>query len=80
MGRRGILTASKNKWYDSEKAVAEAIADYWDDQIGMVGQGAAQFFIGNVGGETKCSMTLWPVVGGTSRARNLVLKFAWPEM
>lgn len=80
LDRKGILDAAVNKWYPTVDDVAEAIEDCWNDQIGMVGAGAAQFFIGNVGGETKCSMTLWPVVGGTSRARNLVLKFTWPEM
>ena len=79
LGRRGILTASKNKWYDSEKAVAEAIADCWDDQIGAIGEGAAQFCIGDIGGVTHCSLTLWPITGGDSRARNLVLKFNWPD-
>lgn len=80
LDRQGILDAAVNKWYPTADDVAAAVEDCWDDNIGMVGQGAAQFFIGNVGGETKCSLTLLPILGGTSRARNVVLKFTWPEM
>ena len=79
LDRKGILDAAVNKWYPDADAVAEAIEDCWDDQIDAVGAGAAQFFIGNIGGITKCSLTLYPVTGGDSRARNLVLKFNWPD-
>lgn len=77
--RMGILDAAVNRWYPTVDDVADAIDECWNDQIGAVGAGAAQFFIGNIGGETKCSLTLYPVSGGDSRARNLVLKFNWPD-
>ena len=76
--RMGILDAAVNKWYPTVDDVAEAIEDCWDDSIGN-GRGAAEFFIGNIGGETKCSLTLYPISGGNSRARNITLKFVWPE-
>ena len=79
LDRKGILDAATNKWYPTVKDVADAIEDCWEDQIGAVGAGTAQFFIGNIGGQTKCSLTLYPVSGGTSRARNIVLKFNWQD-
>jgi hypothetical protein len=79
LDRRGILDAAINKWYPTAADVADAIEDCWNDQIGAVGAGAAQFFIGDIGGVTRCSLTLYPVIGGDSRARNLVLKFNWPD-
>ena len=79
LDRQGILDAATNKWYPSVKDVADAIEDCWDDSIGALGAGAAQFFIGNVGGQTKCSLTIYPISGGNSRARNVTLKFNWPE-
>lgn len=79
LDRKGILRNATNKWYPTVDDVADAIRDCWDDGIGAVGAGAAQFFIGNIGGVTKCSLTLYPRTGGTSRARNIVLKFDWPE-
>ena len=79
LDRKGILKAAVNKWYPTVSDVADAIEDCWDDQIGAVGAGTAQFFIGNIGGITKCSLTLYPITGGESRARNLVLKFNWPD-
>lgn len=76
--RMGILDAAVNKWYPTVDDVAEAIEDCWDDSIGN-GRGAAEFFIGNIGGETKCSLTLYPISGGNSRARKITLKFDWSE-
>ena len=78
LNRAGVLRNATNRWYPTVDDVADAIRDCWDDNIGAVGAGAAQFFIGNIGGVTKCSLTLYPRTGGTSRARNLVLKFDWP--
>lgn len=78
LDRMGILDASTNKWYPTVDDVAAAIEDCWDDSIGN-GRGAAEFFIGNFGGATRCSLTLYPISGGTSRARNLTIKFNWPE-
>lgn len=79
LDRKGILMAATNKWYPTVEDVSKAIEDCWNDNIGMVGAGAAKFFIGQFGGATKCSLMLYQVTGGTSRARNLVLKFDWPE-
>jgi len=78
LNRAGILRNATNKWYPTVDDVADAIRECWDDRIGIVGAGAAQFFIGNFDGATRCSLTLYPISGGTSRARNLVLKFNWP--
>ena len=78
LDRMGILDASTNKWYPTVDDVAAAIEDCWNDSIGN-GRGAAEFFIGNFGGATRCSLTLYPISGGTSRARNLTIKFNWPE-
>jgi len=77
LDRKGVLNAATNKWYPTVKDVADAIEDCWDDSIGN-GRGVAEFFIGNFGGATRCSLTLYPISGGTSRARNLTLKFNWP--
>lgn len=77
--RQGVLAAATNKWYPTIDDVKAAVEDCWNDPIGALGAGAAQFFIGDIGGVTKCSLTLYPISGGTSRARNLVLKFNWPE-
>jgi len=79
LDRKGILDAAVNKWYPTADAVAKAIESCWNDQIGAIGEGAAQFFIGDIGGVTHCSLTLYPITGGDSRARNLVLKFNWPD-
>ena len=76
--RMGILDAATNKWYPTVDDVADAVEDCWNDSIGN-GRGAAEFFIGNIGGETKCALTLYPITGGDSRARNVTLKFVWPE-
>ena len=75
LSKAGILKAAINKWYDSERSVANAVDDCWNDQVG----GNAKFFAGNIGGVTKCSLMLYPISGGDSRARNLVLKFNWPD-
>lgn len=78
LDREGILEDATNRWYPTVIDVAEAIELCWNDPIGAVGKGAARFFMGNIGGEMKCSLTLFPTTGGDSRARNIVLKFDWP--
>lgn len=78
LDREGILEDATNRWYPTVADVAEAIELCWDDSIGAVGKGAARFFMGNIGGKMKCSLTLFPTTGGDSRARNIVLKFDWP--
>lgn len=72
----GILDAATNRWYPTADDVANAIDECWNDDIGN-GRSAAKFFVGNIDGQTKCSLTLYPISGGDSRARNLVLKFDW---
>jgi hypothetical protein len=79
LNRMGILDAATNKWYTTVDDIADAIEDCWNDQIGSVGKGAAQFFIGNIGGDVRCSLTIYPISGGDSRARNITLKFNWPK-
>jgi hypothetical protein len=74
----GILDAAINRWYPTADDVADAIDECWNDEIGN-GRGAAKFFIGNIDGQTKCSLTLYPISGGDSPARNLVIKFNWPD-
>lgn len=69
----GVIYDKMSKWYSSIAEVRAAIAQCWEDQIG----GAARFFAGDFGGATKCQLTLYPISGGESRARNLVLKFDW---
>lgn len=77
LDRMGILDAATNRWYPTAEDIAEAIEDCWDDHIAAFGDGAAKFFIGNMDGDIKCTLILYPVTGGTSRARNVVLKFNW---
>lgn len=68
----GTLGRATNKWYPTVDDVAEAVYDCWDDSLGMFNGGAAQFFMSNYG---DCALTLYPVVGGDSRARKVILKF-----
>ena len=78
LDRMGILDMATNTFYPTVDDVADAIEDCWNDVIGS-GRGAAEFFIGNFDGTTKCSLTLYPISGGNSRARKITLKFDWPE-
>jgi len=78
LDQEGILENATNRWYPTVADVAEAIELCWNDGVGAVGKGAARFFMGNIGGKMKCSLTLFPTTGGDSRARNIVLKFDWP--
>ena len=77
LDRMGILDAATNRWYPTPEDVAEAIEYCWNDPIAAFGEGVAKFFIGTMDGVTKCNLTLYPITGGTSRARNIVLKFNW---
>ena len=78
LNRMGILDAATNRWYPTTDDVADAIEDCWNDSIGN-GRGAAEFFIGNIGGDVRCSLTIYPISGGDSKARNITLKFNWPK-
>lgn len=74
LDRAGALDRACNRWYPTVDDVMAAIEDCWDDPIAMVGNGAAQFFISNNG---DCALILQPIAGGTSRARQITLKFHW---
>lgn len=74
LDRAGALDRACNRWYPTVDDVMLAIEDCWDDPIAMVGNGAAQFFISNNG---DCALILQPIAGGSSRARQITLKFHW---
>lgn len=74
LDRAGALDRACNRWYPTVDDVMAAVEDCWDDPIAMVGNGAAQFFISNNG---DCALILQPIAGGTSRARQITLKFHW---
>lgn len=76
--RMGILDRAVNRWYPNADAVAEAIEDCWEDLIGG-GNAVAKLYTSDDGDVTHCTLTLYPRVGGTSRARNVILKFDWPN-
>jgi hypothetical protein len=73
MGILDNVVSRGNEW-SNIRDVKDAIISCWDDQIGMEGRGAAQFFIGTFGGKTRCSLTLQPIYGG-----DLTIKFNWPD-
>lgn len=76
--RMGILDRAVNRWYPDADAVAEAIEDCWEDLIGG-GNAVAKLYTSDDGDVTHCTLTLYPRVGGISRARNVILKFDWPN-
>ena len=78
LSRSGILNKAVNMYYKTPEEVAAAVKECWYDDIGN-GEGAAKFFIGDFDGELRCALTLFPVSGGASRARQLTLKFIWPK-
>jgi hypothetical protein len=74
LDRAGALDRACNRWYPTVDDIMAAVEDCWDDPIAMVGNGAAQFFISNNG---DCALILQPIAGGSSRARQITLKFHW---
>lgn len=74
LDRAGALDRACNRWYPTVDDVMAAVEDCWDDPIAVSGNGVAQFFISNNG---DCALVLQPIAGGSSRARQITLKFHW---